>query len=116
VEVSAAAISDDATTIVLSTLSRIETWRRSGSDQRYELLASIPVEYSGSGGQVAVNPAGTLVGYAGSRRAVVLTADLREWRWDAELEYASDVAFSPGGDLVAFGAWGSGFIVPAPAD
>ena len=108
----AASISDDASAIALGGLTTIRVLKKSKTKDTYRSTASIDVEYVGSGGHVAVHPAGDLIGYAGSRRAVLLAPNLKRWEWDGLLDYASDVTFAPSGELVAFGGWSNGFVVP----
>jgi WD40 repeat protein len=105
---STAAISNDGRFVAASTWEQIETWQREG--ERLEPLATYSVPSTGTGSALAWNPDGTALAYAGGGQALVLTSDLR-LLWVADFRYASDVAFSPSGDLLAVGDWSSGAVV-----
>jgi WD40 repeat protein len=79
-----------------------------------ELLRKAPVlPVSGTGRAVAWSPSGEMLALAGAGETRLFTNALREI-WRTDLEYSCDVAFSPSGDLLAFGAWSRGFVIATP--
>ena len=75
------------------------------------LVASLDMAIGGGGRSLNWSPDGTLLGVVQDGRIIFYNCETWEEVGMYSVEYASSVAFSPDGDLVALGSWASGTVL-----
>jgi hypothetical protein len=73
------------------------------------------VEIGGTGGALNWSCDGAYLGSAQEDKIIIYSADGLVKIFEYALPYASDVAFSPLRDVVAFGSWQGGVVLPMEA-
>jgi len=79
-----------------------------------ELIRSAPVELGGSGTALRWSPDGSILGSIQKKKIVLYRTNDLYCEHLFSLEYPSDVAFSPKGEMIALGDWETGLLVNGP--